>query len=121
MVNIKSKLNVCDNSGALIVECIKVLGKKKNIAKLGDKLIVTIKRYKYGYKINKGDLKYCILVRYKKPTLRSNGVFLSFGENSVVIINDKNNPIANRIKGCVSYELRKLKLFKVILLSSYII
>jgi len=122
MITMKSKLPVADNSGALIAECIKVLRKKKNIGVVGDTIIVAIKKAYFKKKVKKHDVQRAVIVRTKKKVLRKNiGSSLSFNKNAVVIIDKKNNPLGNRIKGSMCKELREKKFMKLISLASTII
>jgi len=118
----KSKLAVADNSGALVVECIKVLRKKKNIGTVGDVIIVAIKRAYFKKKVKKHDVQRAVIVRTKKKILRKQiGSSLSFNKNAVVIIDKKNNPLGNRIKGSMCKELREKKFMKLLSLASTIV
>jgi large subunit ribosomal protein L14 len=122
MITMKSKLPVADNSGALIAECIKVLRKKKNVGVIGDIIIVAIKKAYFKKKVKKHDVQRAVIVRTKKKILRNNiGSSLSFNKNAVVIIDKKNNPLGNRIKGSMCKELREKKFMKLISLASTII
>jgi len=122
MISMKSKLAVADNSGALVVECIKVLRKKKNIGTVGDVIIVAIKRAYFKKKVKKHDVQRAVIVRTKKKILRKQiGSSLSFNKNAVVIIDKKNNPLGNRIKGSMCKELREKKFMKLLSLASTIV
>jgi large subunit ribosomal protein L14 len=122
MITMKSRLSVADNSGALIAECIKVLRKKKNIGTVGDVIIVAIKKAYFKKKVKKHDVQRAIIVRTKKKIYRKNiGSTLSFQKNALVIIDKKNNPLGNRIKGSLCKELREKKYMKLISLASTII
>jgi large subunit ribosomal protein L14 len=122
MITMKSKLTVADNSGALLVECIKVLRKKKNIGCVGDIIIVAVKKAYFKKKVKKHDVQRAIIVRTKKPILRKQiGSSLYFNKNAAVIIDKKNNPLGNRIKGSMCKELREKKFMKLISLASTIV
>jgi large subunit ribosomal protein L14 len=122
MISMKSKLAVADNSGALVVECIKVLRKKKNIGKVGDIIIVAIKRAYFKKKVKKHDVQRAVIVRTKKKILRKQiGSSVYFNKNAVVIIDKKNNPLGNRIKGSMCKELREKKFMKLLSLASTIV
>jgi large subunit ribosomal protein L14 len=121
MISMKTKLSVADNSGALIAECIKVLRKKKNIGIVGDVIIVAIKKAYFKKKVKKHDVHRAIIVRTKKKVLRKHtGISLSFSKNAAVIVDKKNNPIGNRVKGSVCKELRERKFMKILSLASTI-
>lgn len=122
MITMKSKMSVADNSGALIVECIKVLRKKKNVGGVGDLIIVAVKKAYFKKKVKKHDVQRAVIVRTTKKILRKSiGSTLSFSKNAVVLIDKKNNPLGNRIKGSLCKELREKKFMKLISLSSTIV
>ena len=86
MIQMQSKLEVADNSGAKIVKCVKVLGGSKRMtAKLGDVIVVAVQQALPGGKIKKGDVKKAVIVRTKYPVRREDGSYISFDNNSVVI------------------------------------
>lgn len=119
MVSVGTKLEVSDNSGALIVKCIKILGStSRNSANIGDTLVISVKSAKHMQKVSEHEVHKCILIRQKKKILRKNGIFFSFLKNSVVLIKEKNNdPIGNRVIGSVLQELRYKKCLKIMLLA----
>jgi len=122
MITMKSKLFIADNSGALVAECIKVLRKKKNIGKVGDIIIVAIKKAYFKKKVKKHDVHRAILVHTRKKLLRKSiGSSISFHKNEVVIVDKKNNPLGNRIKGSICKELRERKFMKIVSLASTVI
>jgi large subunit ribosomal protein L14 len=118
----KTNLFLADNSGALLAQCIKVFKKKKNIGVVGDLIIVTIKKAYPRKKVKKHDMQHAVIVRTKKSLARKNiGMNISFNSNAVVLLDKKNNPIGNRIKGTVTRELRYRKLMKILTLASSVI
>nr|YP_009118128.1 ribosomal protein L14 [Stachyamoeba lipophora]AJF22930.1 ribosomal protein L14 [Stachyamoeba lipophora] len=122
MVQMKTRLHVSDNAGALIAECIKVLRKKKNPGSVGDTIVVAIKRAYPKKKVKTHDVHRGVIVKTKKKILRNqSGISVSFSKNSVVILDKKNNPLGNRIKGSVCKELRKKKFMKIISMASSIL
>ncbi len=124
MVQNESYLNVCDNSGAKTVCCIKILGSsKKKYAYLGDSLKVSIKKVNTHSKIKKGGVYNAILIRSVYNFKRVDGSYISFKDNSVVILNNKNEPCFTRIFGPVVKELKKINIFgaKILSFSSLII
>ena len=111
MIYIGSILNVCDNSGVKKVKCIKILRKSaRKSGKVGDILIVVIKSIKKLKKIKKKDIYKALLVRSKKKIVRSDGTCIFFGDNAVVLLNNKLVPIGTRIFGPVARELRLKKI-----------
>jgi len=122
MVSLGTKLGVSDNSGAIWVKCIKILGSSFcNSSNIGDTIVVAIQSAKVKKKVSRGEVYKSILIRQKKKTFRKNGVSLSFLNNSVVLIKPNLDPIGNRIKGGVLQELRYRKCLKLMLLATTII
>lgn len=118
----KTNLLLADNSGALSAQCIKVYNKKSNIGSIGDYIIVTIKKAYPGKKVKKHDLQKAIIVRTRKYLTRiSIGMNVSFNANAVVLLDKKNNPIGNRIRGAVTKELRNRKLMKILSLAPSVV
>lgn len=114
----KTKMIFADNSGALKAECIKVLRKKKNVGTIGDIIIVAIKKAYARRKVRKHDVQRAVIVRTKKKILRKEtGSSISFNKNAIVLIDKKNNPLGNRIKGPVCKELRAKKFMKIVSLA----
>lgn len=120
MINIQSKLKITDNSGGMIAQCIKIL-RKRHLASVGDFIIISIKNARSHKKVRKGLIYKAVIVRQSRNINRSNGVSLKFSNNSIVLLNNKNNPIGTRVKGPVAQELRKKKLLKVISLAPLVI
>lgn len=122
MIYSGSILNVCDNSGVKWVQCIKVLGvNSKNFGKVGDIVVVSIKKVKFASKIKKKEIYKAIIVRMKKKKVREDGSSVSFSKNSVVLLNSKGVPLGTRIFGPVAKELRIKKNIKLISLCSKIL
>ena len=122
MIYIGSLLNVCDNSGVKKVKCIKILKKSaKNFGKIGSVLIVVVKSVKVLNKIKKKDIYKAVIVRTKKNILSKDGSYITFSENSVILLNNKMTPIGSRVFGPISKELRKKDNIKLISLASKIL
>ena len=118
MIQMRTVLDVADNSGARRVMCIKVLGgTKRRYAGLGDVIVVSIREALPDAKVKKGDVKRAVIVRVKKETRRVDGTYIKFDENSAVLINEQGEPIGTRIFGPVARELRAKKFMKIISLS----
>ena len=114
MIQMQSKLDVADNSGAKEVKCIKVLGGSKRMsAGLGDIIVVAVQQAMPGGKIKKGDVKKAVIVRTKYPIRREDGSYIRFDKNSVVILNPNNEPVGTRIFGPVARELRGRSFTKI--------
>lgn len=114
MIQMQSKLEVADNSGAKEVKCIKVLGgSKRMVAGLGDIIVVAVQQAMPGGKIKKGDVKKAVIVRTVYPVRREDGSYIRFDKNSVVILNQQNEPAGTRIFGPVARELRSRNFTKI--------
>jgi large subunit ribosomal protein L14 len=118
MIQMRSMLEVADNSGAKRVQCIKVLGgSRRRYATLGDVIVVSIKEALPGMKVKKGDTARAVIVRTKREQARPDGSYIRFDENSAVLINKEQEPIGTRIFGPVARELRAKKFMKIISLA----
>ena len=118
MIQMRTILDVADNSGARRVQCIKVLGgSRRRYAKLGDVIVVSIKEAMPSAKVKKGDTAKAVVVRVKDDTSRADGSTIRFDENSAVLINAQNEPVGTRIFGPVARELRGKKFMKIISLA----
>ncbi len=119
MIQMRSILDVADNSGARSVQCIKVLGgSRRRYAGLGDVIVVAIKEASAtGGKVKKGDTAKAVVVRMKSQAARPDGSYIRFDENSAVLINKEREPIGTRIFGPVARELRGKKFMKIISLA----
>lgn len=114
MIQLKTRMEVADNSGAKLVECIKVLGGSKRMhAYLGDIVVVAVQTALPGGKIKKGDVKKAVIVRTKYPIRREDGSYITFDTNSVVIVGNDNEPVGTRIFGPVARELRNKNFTKI--------
>ncbi len=118
MIQMKSILNIADNSGARSAICIKVLGgSRRRYASVGDVIVVAVKDAIPNSKIKKGSVQKAVIVRTKKEVAREDGSYIRFDENSAVLINAQNEPVGTRIFGPVARELRAKKFMKIISLS----
>lgn len=106
MIFINSKISVSDNSGARVVKCIRVYG-RKICAKVGNLLLISIFRHNPKKKLKRGELQKAILVR-TKFNIKENIGYISFGSNAVVILNKKSIPMGTRLFGSTSKHLRIL-------------
>lgn len=114
MIQMQSRLEVADNSGAREVQCIKVLGgSKRMIARLGDIIVVAVKDALPGGKIRKGEVKKAVIVRTKYPVRREDGTYIQFDKNSCVLLSGTNEPVGTRIFGPVARELRAKSFAKI--------
>ncbi len=123
MIQMQTKLEVADNSGAKKVQCIKVLGGSKRMsANIGDVIVVAVKEAIPGGKVKKGDVKKAVIVRTKYPIRREDGTYIKFDNNSVVLITANNtDPIGTRIFGPVARELRGRNFTKICSLANEVL
>ena len=122
MIQMQTELDVADNSGAKIVECIKVLGgTRRRYAGLGDVIVVTVKRALSGGGVKKGQVVKAVIVRVKQPTRRDDGSYVRFDRNAVVIVDNDGNPRGTRIFGAVARELRDRRFMKIISLAAEVV
>jgi large subunit ribosomal protein L14 len=118
MVQLRSMLEVADNSGAKRVQCIKVLGgSHRKYARLGDIVVVSVKEALPDSNIKKGTVTKAVVVRTKKEQRRLDGSYIRFDQNAVVIINTEGEPVGTRIFGPVARELRWKEFTKIISLA----
>ena len=118
MIQMQSKLDVADNSGARSVMCIKVLGgSKRRYAGVGDIIKVTVKDAAPRGRAKKGDVYNAVVVRTAKGVRRPDGSLIKFDNNAAVLLNNKLEPIGTRIFGPVTRELRGEKFMKIVSLA----
>jgi large subunit ribosomal protein L14 len=118
MIQQESRLTVADNSGAKEVLCIRVLGgTKKRYATIGDKIVVTVKNAIPSGNIKKGTVSKAVVVRTRKEIRRSDGSYIRFDDNAVVLLNAAGEMIGTRIFGPVARELREKQFMKIISLA----
>jgi len=119
MIQLRSRLNVADNSGAKVVECIRVLkGSTGATANIGDIIVVSVKQITPGSSnVKKGEVAKAVVVRTKKSLRRKDGTYIRFDENAAVLINEQKNPRGTRIFGPVARELRDKDFMKIVSLA----
>ncbi|KAI6247129.1 54S ribosomal protein L38, mitochondrial [Erysiphe necator] len=116
MIQLKTMLNCIDNSGAAIVECVKVMRMKRH-ARIGDRIIVVVQKQRnFGpesgpgasvsttaaNKVRRGDIRHAVVVRTANKTQRSDGSVVKFDDNACVLINKTGEPIGTRLNGQIS-------------------
>jgi large subunit ribosomal protein L14 len=118
MIQMRTNLEVADNSGARRVQCIKVLGgSKRKTATIGDVIVVSIKEAIPRGRVKKGDVHKAVIVRTSKEIRRADGSTVRFDRNAAVLITKENEPIGTRIFGPVTRELRAKGYMKIISLA----
>jgi len=118
MIQMQSRLDVADNSGARRVQCIKVLGgSHRRYARVGDIIKVSVKEANPRGKVKKGDVMNAVVVRTSKAIRRSDGSAIRFDGNAAVMLNANLQPVGTRIFGPVTRELRTEKFMKIVSLA----
>ncbi|KAJ3018907.1 hypothetical protein HKX48_002554 [Thoreauomyces humboldtii] len=126
MIQLKSLLKVIDNSGALLVECINVMGGARH-ASLGDEIVCVVKKARpvnvetgpssvqnAVSKLKKGEVGRALVVRTRKEVRRLDGSYVRFDDNAVVMLNKQGQPLGNRVLGAVANECRQKRWSKII-------
>ena len=122
MIQVQTKLEVADNSGARRVQCIRVLGgTRRRTASVGDVIVVTVKEAIPRGRVKKGDIHKAVVVRTAKEIHRADGTSIRFDRNAAVLINPQGEPIGTRIFGPVTRELRSKQYMKIISLAPEVI
>lgn len=117
MIQVQSRLNVADNTGARSVMCIRVMKTKRSYAKVGELIKVAVKEAQPNGMVKAGDVLDAVVVRTKAPIRRKDGSVLRFDTNAAVIIDANQNPSGTRIFGPVARELRDGNFMKVVSLA----
>ena len=118
MISVGTSLYVSDNSGAVSAYVIKILGNNQKVkGRIGDFLIVAIKKVKPNKKISRHQVKRALLLGTVFPTARTNGISVSFAKNSVVLVDEKSKPLSNRINQFVFSNLRIKNYMKIVSIS----
>lgn len=118
MIQMQSQLNVADNSGAKLVQCIKVLGgSHRRYASVGDVIVVAVKDALPTSTIKRGAVEKAVIVRLSKEYRRPDGTYIRFDDNACVLIDANKNPKGKRIFGPVARELRDMDYMKIISLA----
>ena len=122
MIQMQTRLDVADNTGAKEVMCIKVLGgTHRRTAGLGDIVVCSVKSVIAGSEVKKKSVVPGVIVRCRQPTRRSDGSYVRFDRNAVVLIDNDKNPRGTRIFGAVARELRDRNFMKIVSLASEVV
>ncbi|KZT63329.1 mitochondrial 60s ribosomal protein l38 [Daedalea quercina L-15889] len=132
MIGLKSTLNVIDNSGAVLVECVNILKNKVNNGwgSVGDEIVCVVKRARpvpesaglaANVKVRRGDVRRAVIVRTRKAVMRPDGRWIRFDDNAAVLLNNKREMLGTRIGGIVSADLRKTGWGKIISLAPKVV
>ena len=118
MIQLQTKLNVADNSGAKKIKCFKVLGgSRRRYGFVGDIIVASVKDALPNALIKKGEIVKAVIVRTKKEHRRKDGTYIRFDDNAAVLIDVQKNPRGTRIVGPVARELREKQFTKIMSLA----
>ena len=122
MIQMQTSLAVADNSGAKrVVMIMPIGGSTGKIARLGDKIKVTVKEASPDGAAKKGKVYNAVIVRTRKEVRRKDGTYIRFDENAAVLIKDDGTPIGTRVFGPVARELREKNFMKIVSLAPEVI
>jgi len=122
MIQMQTRLTVADNTGAKEVMCIKVLGgAHRRTASLGDVIVCSVKSVIPGSDVKKGSVVRGVIVRCKQPSRRTDGSYVRFDSNALVLIDNDKNPRGTRIFGAVARELRDKNFMKIVSLAAEVV
>ena len=117
MIQLRSRLDVADNTGARMATMIGVIGKKSASAGVGDVITANVKEASPGGTVKKGEVVRAVIVRTRQPLKRPDGSALRFDTNAIVIIDKDLNPRGTRIFGPVAREVREKNFMKIVSLA----
>jgi len=122
VIQMQTRLDVADNSGAKRVMCIKVLGgSKRQYAGIGDLIVCAVKKALPTSEIKQGEVVKGVVVRTKQAVRRSDGSYVRFDRNAIVLVDKDGNPRGTRIFGAVARELRQKNYMKIISLAPEVV
>lgn len=123
MIQPRSIVKVADNSGAKIARVFKVLGSsKKRYAKIGDVCVLSVQKAEPRKSVKKKDIVYGVVARSKVATRRTDGSYIRFDENAVILVDKaKHEPIAGRVFGPIPRELGELGFQSIISLAPEVV
>jgi len=120
MIQMQTRLDVADNTGAKTVACITVLGSKR-YAEVGDIIVASVKKAIPGGSVKEGEVVRGVVVRTKQPIRREDGSTVKFDKNAMVIVDAEKNPRGTRIFGAVARELRAKNFMKIVSLATEVV
>ncbi len=122
MIQERSILKVVDNSGAKIVRCFRILGgTRRRYGQIGDIVVASVQVAEPRKTVKKKDIVRVLIVRQRKPMRRSDGSYVRFDENAVILVDDKKEPIATRIFGPLPRELKEKGFEKLLTMAEEIV
>lgn len=121
MIQMRTILDVADNSGAKKIACIQLRGALGQYARLGDIITASVKEATPDGTVKKGQVVKAVVVRTVSAQRRRDGSYIRFDQNAAVLINDQKEPIGTRVFGPVARELREKRFMKIISLAPEVI
>ncbi len=122
MIQMQTRLDVADNSGAKVVQCIKVLGgTNRRFAGLGDVVVASVKKAQPGSDVKSGQVVRGVIVRTRQRVRRRDGSYVRFDSNALVLVDNEGNPRGTRIFGAVARELRERNFMKIVSLAQEVV
>lgn len=122
MIQLRTVMNVADNSGAKKVMCIQVLGgSRRRTASIGDVVVASVKEAIPNSNVGKGEVVKAVVVRTKKEVRRRDGSYVRFDDNAAVILDNNGDPRGTRIFGPVARELREKRFMRIVSLAPEVV
>ena len=122
MIQLRTILEIADNSGAKKASMIGVIGRRgKKIAEIGDIITANVKEAIPDGQVKKGDVVKAVIVRTRSPIRRKDGSVVKFSSNAMVLIDNQKNPRGTRIFGPVARELREREFIKILSLAPEVV
>jgi large subunit ribosomal protein L14 len=122
MIQERSVLKVADNSGAKVVRCFRILGgTRRRYAQIGDIIVASVQSAEPRKTVKKKDIVKVVVVRQKHATRRADGSYVRFDDNAVVLIDNKQEPVATRVFGPMPRELKARGFEKILTLAEEIV
>jgi large subunit ribosomal protein L14 len=122
MIQLRTVLNVADNSGARKIMCIQVRGGSfRKVGTIGDVIVAAVREATPNGAIKKGDVVKAVIVRTKKEIRRKDGSYVRFDDNAAVVIDANGDPKGTRIFGPVARELRERKYMRIVSLAPEVV
>lgn len=122
MIQLRTVLNVADNSGAKKILCIQVKGGSfRKVGTVGDVIVGSVREAAPNGNIKKGDVVKAVIVRTKKEIRRKDGSYVRFDDNAAVVIDNNGDPRGTRIFGPVARELREKRYMRIVSLAPEVV
>ena len=122
MIQQESRLRVADNSGARVIQCIRVLGGTgRRYAGVGDVIVAAVKQAEPGREVKKGEVVRAVVVRTAKQYRRPDGTYIRFDDNAAVLLGNEREPRGTRIFGPVARELRERQYMRIVSLAPEVV